>query len=110
MATVQHYVTAGDELSVILPHSEVCMHMRVAGKRMQVRYLGDRAGVQLLTDAGGDFSFPILPGEAGFYRDGETGQHYTYIETETEPAAVVLRFPGFPPIRGVGPAITEIPA
>jgi hypothetical protein len=56
----------GEFGTVILPFSEVCMHMRVAGKEMRVQVL-DGGMVQLYKD-GDRFSFPISAGEAGFHR------------------------------------------
>jgi len=53
----------GERVTVELPYSEVCMHMRVAGKRMDVEVLPD--GAQLLNADGSKFSFPITHGEAG---------------------------------------------
>ena len=73
----KRYVNTGDIVSVEPPFSEVCMHMRVAGKRMSVQFLGERRGAQILNDDGSNFSFPILPGEAGFYRETD-GRHYFY--------------------------------
>lgn len=61
----------GGEAEVELPYSEVCMHMRVAGKRYRVRAMpaswdAKRVGsVQILNPDGSLFSFPILPDEAG---------------------------------------------
>ena len=71
------YVQAGDVIRLRLPWSEVCMHMRVAGKPMNVQIVveGTSAVAQLLTDDGSRFSFPILLGEAGIYTDG-AGKHY----------------------------------
>jgi hypothetical protein len=65
--TDQTRLSPGDRVRLVLPHSEVCMHMRVAGTRMlaEVR----EGGVQLLNPDGSPFSFPILHGEAGVYRD-----------------------------------------
>jgi hypothetical protein len=84
----RQYVSVGDTVTVELPYSEVCMHMRVAGRRMPVRlqdaryFNGEPAPgspvAQILTESGGEFSFPVLYGEAGFYRD-ETGRFYTYV-------------------------------
>lgn len=51
-----------------MPHSEVCMHMRVAGKRMFVAPI-DNDMAQLYTLAGEPFSFPITRGEAGIRYD-----------------------------------------
>ena len=66
----------GDIVNVVLPHSEVCMHMRVAGKRMNVQVLSHRSA-QLLNDDGTPFSFPILAVEAGIYQDKDG--LYTYV-------------------------------
>ena len=61
------YLQAGDVVRVRLPYSEVCIHMRVAGKPMNVQLLqeGSSPMAQLLNDDGSRFSFPILLGEAG---------------------------------------------
>jgi hypothetical protein len=71
------YVQVGDVVRVRLPYSEVCIHMRVAGKPMNVQVVGDgdSAVAQLLNDDGSRFSFPVLLGEAGIHTDG-TGRHY----------------------------------
>jgi hypothetical protein len=47
-----------------LPYSEVCMHMRVAGKEMWVAPVGDLMA-QLYDLQGQRFSIPITRGEAG---------------------------------------------
>lgn len=57
-----------------MPHSEVCVHMQVAGKFMYFRVLPGGRAVQLLEPRGPiqsmyEFSAPILPGEAGLYTD-----------------------------------------
>lgn len=49
---------------VVMPYSEVCMHMRVAGKPMLTRPVGHNM-CQLYTPNGRIFSFPITMGEAG---------------------------------------------
>lgn len=64
------YVAVGDTFNVTLPYSEVCMFMRIAGKRMTVTLVGNHA-VQLLNDNGSDFSFPITSGEAGVFTEYE---------------------------------------
>lgn len=66
-------VNPGTMYSKIMPHSEVCMHIRVAGRRM-VFTLTDRGSVQLWK-RGRHYSSPILPGEAGVYQD-EEGWYY----------------------------------
>lgn len=49
---------------VELPYSEVCMHMRVAGKTMWVGPFGHNMA-QIFSDNGAQFSSPITRGEAG---------------------------------------------
>jgi len=53
----------GSTVTVELPYSEACMHMRVAGKTMEVLVLQN--GAQLFDSDGKEFSFPITHGEAG---------------------------------------------
>jgi hypothetical protein len=73
-------IVAGLKYKTILPSSEVCMHMRVAGKPMLVELLPGRHAVQLYTPDGVPFSSPILPGEAGVYDRGsrEVSVYYLY--------------------------------
>lgn len=72
MATIP--VQPGDRLTLRLPFSEVCCHMRVAGRVMTVEITDGRyPAVQLLDDDGRPYSAPITLGEAGIYgsvRDG----------------------------------------
>ncbi|KPM50259.1 hypothetical protein ACG83_41305 [Frankia sp. R43] len=73
------YVAPGETRSVVLPYSEVCMYLQVAGRRMRCEIQapdGRSPAVQLLDDDGRPFSFPITLGEAGFHRDGQ-GRIYT---------------------------------
>ena len=68
-------VLLGELYCALMPHSEVCMHMQVAGKFMYFRLLGPRS-VQLYEPFGPNqdlrvFSAPILPGEAGLYTDNK---------------------------------------
>ena len=49
-----------------MPFSEVCVHMKVAGKPMWTEVTSDH-GVQLYTLEGQKFSMPILHGEAGLH-------------------------------------------
>src|SRR2546421_764139 len=71
------FVQAGDVVRVRLPSTEVCMHMRVAGKAMNVQIVTDGISVaaQLLRDDGSPFSTPITLGEAGILTD-EAGRLY----------------------------------
>lgn len=68
----KHYYQIGDALPAsagcIMPHSEVCMSMRVAGKAMGWKIIDERM-VQLYDAKGEEFSAPVLLGEAGFYQD-----------------------------------------
>ena len=57
----------GQTRRITLPHSEVCMHMKVSGKSMRVKLLADGRFAQLYLDNGDPFSFPITRGEAGIY-------------------------------------------
>jgi hypothetical protein len=56
------------EVTLQLPYSEVCMHLRVAGTRMRAR-LQPGGMVQLLDPSGSEFSFPITAAEAGLDHD-----------------------------------------
>jgi len=74
-------VFPGEIVKVKLPYSEVCMHMRVAGKVMwvQLRGVSTQAVAQLYSEKGGKFvpfSAPILPGEAGLYSVGSLGSEF----------------------------------
>ncbi len=60
-------VAIGERVRVRLPHSEVCMHLRVAGQVREVEVL--EHGAQILDEDGRRFSFPITHGEAGIFRD-----------------------------------------
>ena len=67
-------ITTGERGRKVMPHSEVCMHMRVAGRQMAFALLHG-GSVQLLNDDGSHFSFPITSGEAGVLEDGD-GYYY----------------------------------
>lgn len=72
----------------LMPHSEVCMHMKIAGKYMDFEIL-DR-GVQLfVTDDETPrysqcFSSPILLGEAGLKETDESNQTFFYLPHLTQ--------------------------
>jgi len=59
-----------DAVRVVLPHSEVCMHMRVAGQTRWVAPV-DAFMAQIYSDHGSRFSAPITRGEAGLNADGQ---------------------------------------
>jgi hypothetical protein len=70
---------SGDRVEVILPHSEVCMHMRVAGKRAIVEVVTNGlnyTSAQIRRQDGTPFSAAVTLGEAGLYEDREGV--YTY--------------------------------
>jgi len=80
-------VRPGDRVRLELPHSEVCMHMRVAGRVMDVRMTEGRYPMaQLLNPDGSEFSFPIGTGEAGIFGDLDRG-FYCYPEKDGAPPA-----------------------
>jgi hypothetical protein len=56
------------EVTLQLPYSEVCLHLRVAGTRMRAR-LEPNGMVQLLDADGREVSFPITAAEAGLDHD-----------------------------------------
>ncbi len=84
-------VRPGDRVRLELPHSEVCMHMRVAGRVMDVRMTEGRYPMaQLLNPDGSEFSFPIGTGEAGIFGDVDRG-FYCYPEKDAaSPASTLL--------------------
>lgn len=73
-------VKVGEKIKVIMPWSEVCMHLNIAGKTMTCELLG--RGVQLYDEEGNKFSFPITHGEAGFYEGNQIGdaESWYYVE------------------------------
>lgn len=67
------YVQPGEHLYNVMPFSEVMMHMRLAGKRMNCEVR--ESSVQLLDENDRCYSIPVTLGEAGFYQD-ENGIYY----------------------------------
>src|SRR5947199_4498884 len=88
------YLRVGDFVRVRLPHSEVCMHMQVAGKSMRVQLLQDGSYpvAQLITDSGLRFSSPILPGEAGIFA-ADDGRLYVPARAIAPPLQLRLFIP-----------------
>lgn len=68
-----------DSVNLMLPYSEVCMHLKVAGRTRPVEILPD--GVQIYNWDGTKFSFPITHGEAGVFTDANG----LYIQQEVKP-------------------------
>lgn len=82
--TNQHYVEIGELVTIEIAFSEAAMHMQVAGTIMQARLVARGnywPAAQLYRD-GQEYSFPITPGEAGFYFDSERKQFYCYLAEE----------------------------
>lgn len=67
-------VVIGQVVRLVLPWSEVCMHLRLAGHARAVR-LTDEGMAQILDDDGREVSFPILANEAGFYGNAADGYY-----------------------------------
>jgi len=75
----RRYIEPNEKYPAILPHSEVCMHMGVAGKIMFIEWDGKRSVQLYRVECHGNgwnaddkfvsFSAPILLGEAGVYTD-----------------------------------------
>lgn len=73
----KRYMNPGETVRLELPYSEVCMHMQVAGKVMDVELLDRQYPMaQLYNDDGSPYSAPITTGEAGFYSEGD--RYYCY--------------------------------
>jgi hypothetical protein len=71
------YVKPGETVELILPHSEVCCHMKVAGKRAKVTVTQSKyPAAQIGRQDGTAFSFPVGLGEGGFYRDDDGIYYY----------------------------------
>lgn len=89
----REYVPIGRRVPVVMPASEVCMHMGLTGKVMHVELVqeGPYVQAQLYMPYGEKYSFPITTGEAGFYHD-EIGYYY-YLEDS--PRSVVLFYDGY---------------
>lgn len=68
-------ITCGQRDRKVMPHSEVCLHMQIAGREMAFALLNG-GSVQLLDDDGSHFSSPITNGEAGIHDDRDG--HYLH--------------------------------
>jgi hypothetical protein len=79
-----HLVNIGDFGVKIMPYSEVCMHMRIAGKVMMFQVLS-RNSVQIYDLDGKIFSFPIGYGEAGFYSAPANNPEYEFYYYDAKP-------------------------
>ncbi len=77
-------VVPGQRIRVIAPYSEVCCHMKIAGKPMYVelikREYADWTGytAQFYKLTGEIFSSPVTTGEGGIHWDEESQTFYIY--------------------------------
>jgi len=76
-------IVPGEPGQAVMPHSEVCTHLGIAGRVMSFVFLPRAEGLQLLHASGRAFSIPITPGEAGIHRDHRG--RYSY-QPSTPPA------------------------
>ena len=75
----KRYLKPGEFFWNKMPHSEVCMHMQIADKRMLCQIVPENPRlVQLYADGDAKqvFSAPILLGEAGVYTDSRGSYIY----------------------------------
>jgi hypothetical protein len=81
-------LTPGDVVMVELPHSEVCMHMRIAGAVHEVELFREsRSGLamaQILDRDRRPFGGAVTPGEAGIYSDSLGFYAYEVVEESDE--------------------------
>jgi hypothetical protein len=68
-------IAPGERGRSVMPHSEVMIHMRLAGQTLPFTYRDTNRGVQVERD-GQPFSFPVSPGEAGIYFDAAGAFYY----------------------------------
>lgn len=74
---IKTYVKPGEYFETEMPYSEVCMHMRIAGKVMRGELLDRQYPMVQLYDVDGrKYSSPITTGEAGLYEDSEGYYYY----------------------------------
>jgi hypothetical protein len=63
-------IVPGKVYRITMPYSEVCMHMKIAGKKMWVALIGTKVLMANLFDPEHDCRLPaITPSEAGIYYD-----------------------------------------
>ena len=79
-AKKQIFIKPGETGEGLMPYSEVCMHMKVAGKKMKFKFLEHNKMVQLLKDDGSPFSSPITQGEGGIFGPDHQGHYYYYAD------------------------------
>lgn len=79
MEYTRRYIEPNEMFPSVMPYSEVCMHMKIAGKIMWCKWDGNRSVQLYRVECHGNgynaddkfvpFSAPILLGEAGLYTD-----------------------------------------
>lgn len=89
---LSHQITPGMYGRMRIAHSEVAMHMRVAGSYMDFHFLENGRSVQLFKDKQ-PFSSSILPSEAGIFWDAKG--FYYYPHGHEEPTDELANQPPF---------------
>jgi hypothetical protein len=72
-------IRPGQAAQITVGYSEAAMHLKVAGKTLPVYLFQSGRMVQLHNPDGSQLSFPVTPGEAGLYPNGD-GTFYGYRE------------------------------
>jgi len=74
------YVDFGQHVTMEIGWSEAAMHLQIAGKILEVELrltVPDKSVcVAQVHKDGAEYSFPITPGEAGFYWDSDGYYYY----------------------------------
>lgn len=81
MITNRVYVQPGEHVYNVMPFSEVMMHMRLAGKRMNCEVREN--SVQLLDENDRCYSIPVTLGEAGFHKDADGIYYIAFVPRYT---------------------------
>jgi hypothetical protein len=69
----------------VMPYSEVCMHLNIAGRLVGIRFADEGRMVQVVNAAtGSPISFPITPGEAGVHIEADGTATYQPYETDDD--------------------------
>lgn len=76
----RRYVSAGDDVDVILPSTQTCIALGIAGYGVRVHVTDDDAKTSLMIGPG---PLRLAHHDAGIYRDPATGRLYTLDRTAT---------------------------
>lgn len=92
----------GERHAITLPYSEVCIHMRVAGRTTEVELSANGREAQIYID-GRPYSTAVLPGEAGILESD--GRRYGYLRHTPEAASREASADGERYVAGMGEKI-----